>query len=316
MARSYVCSRRPSPPPRGFTLIELLVVIAIIAILIGLLLPAVQKVREAAARTKCANNLKQIGLAVHAYHDENKSLPPTYLTGTGNAPWCYLVLPHLEQGNLFDQLGDPHDLYYFRKQPAIETSAAVYSCPARTRPVTLSLDADSRAAVGHRAGALGDYAAVGGTGIPSWYWYNTSDGPMLPIADNYTYAVVNGTGLRVIGWQGSTRFASITDGLSATLLVGEKHVPLGQEGRIAGGDTSIWNDDYAHPFVRAAGPGYGLARTPADAYNYQFGSPHAGGRCQFVMCDGSVRSLSPSVPTSVLALLAARNDGQPIPAVE
>ena len=299
---------------RAFTLIELLVVIAIIAVLIGLLLPAVQKVREAAARVKCANNLKQIGVAVHAYHDANGFLPPTYLSGSGNATWCYLLLPYLEQGNLFNQLGDPNDLYYLRPQAAIETPVGVFYCPSRRAPGQLSIDGDARLPVSHRSGSLGDYAAVGGTDGLLVYGFK-SDGPLLPIQPTYTY-YDKAPGRFVTRWQAITRFASITDGLSNTLFIGDKHIPQGQQGLLAVGDTSIWNDDSGHHNFRAAGPGYGLARTRNDAWNFQFGSAHTGGLCQFVMGDGSVRGLTPAIPEATLGLLAARADGKPIPAFE
>src|SRR6058998_3038010 len=88
---------------RAFTLIELLVVIAIIAVLIGLLLPAVQKVRETANRTKCSNNLKQLGLALHNYHDVKRAFPPSATTSPHKHSWVVFILPHVEQDNLARQ---------------------------------------------------------------------------------------------------------------------------------------------------------------------------------------------------------------------
>src|SRR4249920_1437363 len=115
--------RRPA-----FTLIELLVVIAIIAILIALLVPAVQKVREASNRTQCANSLKQLGLAIHAHHEANAFIP--YTRVDPKETWALLLLPYLEQQNLYN-LWDPKLTYYQQSQNFRHAMVPVFYCPTR-----------------------------------------------------------------------------------------------------------------------------------------------------------------------------------------
>jgi prepilin-type N-terminal cleavage/methylation domain-containing protein len=284
----------------GFTLIELLVVIAIIAILIGLLMPAVQQAREAAHRISCANNLKQIGLATHLYHDVYKRLPPSRLPGEGPS-WAWLILPQLEQQNLYRlwEMGLP-----FNQFAALGINAAVpiYFCPSRR-------DADTGSkcqAFNQRindcllfagaSGALGDYAAsIGTTGTD--YPVTIPNGPTL--VPNGAFQFTNGI-----------RFGDISDGLSNTLLIGEKHVPRGFFG-VYPWDCSIYDGHNPVCNDRAGGPDFPLATQPNDP-GWKFGSYHPG-LCQFVFCDGGVRSVYNTISPVTFGLLIQRNDGQVIP---
>src|SRR5262245_27911754 len=233
----------------GFTLIELLVVIAIIAILIGLLVPAVQKVREAAGRTSCANNLKQIGLAFHAYHDARKALPPAAIGGDGEVTWAVLLLPYVEQDPLYRQWNLTLAATYYR-HPAnvVGAQVPVYYCPVRRSPPQLTTLGDKHATWGGFPGGLGDYAANGGNSTADWSDPRQGNGVLL-----YADTVISSDGTTVVSWRSLTRFSSITDGLSNTLLIGEKHVMPSEWGKNTAGDNSIYNGDDIKTIVRVAG---------------------------------------------------------------
>jgi prepilin-type N-terminal cleavage/methylation domain-containing protein len=289
----------------GFTLLELLVVLAIIGVLVGLLLPAVQKVRESAARLRCANNLRQLGLALHAYNSDYGRLPPSRLSDL-HATWAVLILPYLEQDNLFRQWSLPAT-YYDQSGTARLTAVALYFCPSRRSPQTPPLasiagdqfDDSPRPPGPHVPGALGDYAACTGT--------NNCDGADCSGAPNGAFRVDSDQFGRYVG---AVRFAEIVDGLSNTFFVGEKHVGQNTFGQ-GPLDCSLYNGDYWVCSTRSAGPSYPLvtARTDRSA---AFGSYHFGA-CQFVMGDGSVRALATSTNPTILALLAGIADGQVIP---
>ena len=286
--------RRP-----GFTLIELLVVIAIISVLVGLLLPAVQKAREAASRIQCANNLKQIGLALHLHHDTYQRLPPSRLPGE-SPTWAWLILPNLEQENLYRLWDYANHPIFKANEEALRSTVPIYFCPSRrshvgavTRPFQQRAGCVLTDAI---RGAPGDYAASLGTTGADYPLDLPSGGQLLP---NGAFEAYKGV-----------RFGDIRDGLSNTLLVGEKHVPAASFG-VWPWDCSLYDGHNPVCNTRAAGPDYPLATSPYDD-GWKFGSYHPG-VCQFAFCDGSVRSLVNTINRVTLGLLAQRNDGQVIP---
>ncbi len=270
---------------RGFTLIELLVVIAIIAVLIALLVPAVQRVREAAARTQCTNNLKQIALAFHNFHDTIKHFPQ----GGWNPPgataadlndrrqwgWCYQILPYIEQEALYNST----NIATLRTTPV-----KLYYCPSR------------RIAQDYNGHNVIDYAGNAGS---------ATDGA---------------NGVVVRGFQPILHMLDIEDGTSNTLLVAEKQVNLSKFGTNIDDNESPffsgWNGDWDH--YRRSWQISGVWQTPQPDYrstatdpSQRFGSSHRVGIVA-AFADGSVRMISFSVDPIPFMRACVRNDRQPV----
>ncbi len=260
----------------GFTLVELLVVIAIIAILMGLLLPAVQNAREAGSRASCMNNLKQIGLAIRLYENANGKLPPSRISDV-HASWAVLILPYLEQTILFQQW-DLNASYYDQTDSARLTPVPIYFCPSRRTMLTdprfsLAGDVFDDPPPGVQTpGALGDYGVCTGT--------DNCDGVDCVGQVNGAFRSQLDLGLRPLP---AVRLTDITDGLSNTIFAGEKHVQFGKFGW-GQLDCSIYNGDYWVCSSRSGGPNYGISQDIHDA-TVGFGSYHPA-VVNFVFGDG------------------------------
>jgi prepilin-type N-terminal cleavage/methylation domain-containing protein len=289
---------------RGFTVIELLVVITIIGVMIGLLLPAVQRVREAGNRMICANNLHQIGIALHSYYDQNKKFPPGYVdTAQWPQPdagpgwgWAALILPFMEQTTLQNQIN--FTLNAEDSSPNIVNARvqflSFFSCPSDKPVLTFTISDDTNTNTYEIA--HGSYVACNG-----------NDGVDDLTTPPHTGAFVRGTPFRI---------EDIQDGLSNTLFVGERCTTM---------SLSSWVGALTNmqvPSVRAPGNFSGASClvlghcgphlpndsivTDADA----FSSAHPLG-VQFLFGDGAVRLIGNNIQQSVYDALATRNGGEP-----
>jgi prepilin-type N-terminal cleavage/methylation domain-containing protein/prepilin-type processing-associated H-X9-DG protein len=328
----YRTPDRSRPVVRGarqaaaaFTLIELLVVIAIIAVLIGLLLPAVQKVREAANRSQCSNNLKQLGIAFQSYHDTNKALPRGGIDGrpagqtaqtccnwddsqtsTKNAAgqmddrsgfnWRYQIMPYIEQDNLFQTIS---------RSTLYATPVKIYYCPTRRSPAVYGGSAKS------------DYCGNAGTQYTSTTAGTSGNGSFDGVVVRNDASLIT--------------FAQISDGTSNTLMISEKWLNPHQWGNDGGDNEAYVNAGWDEDVVRIGGgtftytnPNTGtsvtIPRTPqmdSDApnpssgaiWNQQFGSSHSSG-VNALMCDGSVHMVPFSIDAATWAAVCSRNGGE------
>ena len=309
---------------RGFTLIELLVVIAIIAVLISLLLPAVQSAREAARRAQCLNNMKQIGLALHTYHETHGVFPPGYVSnyrrdagdeGTAEDDigpgwgWASQILPQLEQSPIHNAINFSLTMTYAANETAQLTRITAYLCPSDFTPSKVPVRDESNTQTIYTVGTS-NYVGVYGVG-------EIGEAP--------------GRGNGVFFRNSRVGVSQMMDGTSNTFMVGERSHNLSYAtwtGRSVGGwlfttasfegGTNKFNPEPEESFCMILGPiefedADGLPRTPnyPAAHVEDYWSRHPGG-VNFLFGDGSVRFIKNSISKQVYGSLATRNGGEVI----
>ncbi len=294
---------------RAFTLIELLVVIAIIAVLIGLLLPAVQKVREAANRMSCSNNLKQIGLALHNYADQHGSFPAGG-DRVNQLGWHVYILPFIEQDNLYKQfnLTTPGAYTIPVRRVLGQQKVKVFLCPSS--PIEKVMTG------GRHTPHLPEFQPPNANGSPPYttHYYGILGPKGVNPATGQPYRLFNAGAHGGFGLQGVfqqeklTPIADITDGTSNTLAVGE----MSWTSEVTGTRYRTWIRGCHNSTACSSARNVNIAiNTPGIAVfdDIAFGSMHAGGT-HFCLADGSVHFLSDGINLGVYKSLASRNGGE------
>jgi prepilin-type N-terminal cleavage/methylation domain-containing protein len=285
----------------GFTLVELLVVIAIIGVLVAILLPAIQAAREAAKRTHCANNLKQMGVAINTFASANRQLlPPGSRDNRRHGLFSYL-LPYIEEQAIYDRIldlrnGNTHN------DPMRHKVVATYICPSY--PYESLVVGNS---AGFKNGALTHYQGVGGT-------LRTNNEPQ--VSSGYGAIPLNG----LFTWVKQRKISTVTDGLSNTLAIGEfNHRAISGSHSDVPGNVRPWmlgdngsKASYAFKVAQyAINANIDRDNGGAPFNHLPFGSYHLGG-CQFVMGDGSVHFLNDNINFDVFRALATCDGGEGI----
>jgi prepilin-type N-terminal cleavage/methylation domain-containing protein/prepilin-type processing-associated H-X9-DG protein len=325
--------------PRGFTLIELLVVIAIIGVLVGLLLPAVQKVRESANRAKCSNNLKQIGLALHHYHDAMNVFPPGYVdlnTDSTSTPdndqgpgwgWCSYLLPYMEQVSVFNQIDFNQGVGLGTNTTVSLVPLAIFQCPSDGLqdpvPVYDSSFTNPITTIAHS-----NYVGCNG-----WVeCFNNAGGNYRGGAGNDSLSGQLGkAGNGLFYRNSSTNIRNVTDGLSNTIFVGERssnHSPSTWTGAVAGGRCPAWmavappfpyqmppgppydNADFGEALVLAHCNATHLPSADFPIYDPDTYYSYHNSGANFLFGDGSVHFLSKNIDGNTYQYLATIAGGE------
>jgi prepilin-type N-terminal cleavage/methylation domain-containing protein/prepilin-type processing-associated H-X9-DG protein len=290
----------------AFTLVEVLVVIAIIGVLIALLLPAIQAAREAARRSQCVNNLKQIGLAVQNYHDAQRCFP----SGRDgdkefSISWAFSLLPYMEEDSIYQSRVPAQPTDAAVNSSAMGTPVAGFFCPSRRSPIA------DRTFVRHTTtpavddGAGGDYAANAGSQSSS-YGIDSAAQPLPHIDPTIAGPMFSLSHISA---------KQVVDGLSKTIAAGEKYLPPAKAGyspdeaEVDQGDTAFFSGDEAQTVMRSSKDG--LASDKTDSSNEKFGSDHAG-LSNFIMLDGHAAPIHNDIDVVTFQRLTSIGDGETI----